>query len=55
MVYKKEWPTAAEASKEERRKKRPFLPKMRPYRQRQKERFEMLARPIIMINKMNIP
>ena len=37
---KKEWPTPAEASKEERRKERPFFRKVRPYKQRQKERFE---------------
>ena len=37
---KKEWPTPAEASKEERRKERPFFLKVRPYKQRQKERFE---------------
>ena len=36
----KEWPTLAEASKEERRKKRPFFRKIRPYKQRQEERFE---------------
>ena len=37
---KKEWPTPAETSKEERRKERPFFRKIRPYKQRQKERFE---------------
>ena len=37
---KKEWLTPAEASKEERRKERPFFRKVRPYEQRQKERFE---------------
>ena len=37
---KKEWPTLAEASKVERRKKRPFFCKMRPYKQRREERFE---------------
>ena len=37
---KKEWPTPAEALKEERRKEPPFLRKVRPYKQRQKERFE---------------
>ena len=37
---KKEQATPAEASKEERRKKRPFYRKIRPYKQRQQERFE---------------
>ena len=37
---KKEWPTLAEASKVERRKKRPFFGKMGPYKQRREERFE---------------
>ena len=37
---KKEWPTLAKASKVERRKKRPFFGKIRPYKQRQEERFE---------------
>ena len=39
---KKEWPTPAEASKEERRKERPFFRKIRPHKQRKKERFEMV-------------
>ena len=37
---KKEWPTLAEASKEERGKKRPFFRKIRPYKQRQEKIFE---------------
>ena len=37
---RKEWPTLAEASKVESRKKRPFFGKIRPYKQRQEERFE---------------
>ena len=37
---KKEWPTLAEALNVERRKKRPFFGKVRPYKQRQEERFE---------------
>ena len=36
----KEWPTPAEASKEKRRKKRPFFRKIRSYKQRQEERLE---------------
>ena len=39
-MTKKEWPTLAEASKVQRRKKRPFFGKIRPYKQRQQERFE---------------
>ena len=39
-MKKKEWPTLAEASKVERRKKRPFFGKIRPYTQRHGERFE---------------
>ena len=37
---KKEWPALAKVSIVERRKKRPFSGKMRPYKQRQEERFE---------------
>ena len=40
----------AEASKVERRKKQPFFGKIRPYKQRQEERFET----IIMTSKMKI-
>ena len=36
----KKRPTLAEASKVERRKKRPFFGKIRPYKKRQEERFE---------------
>ena len=36
----KEWLALAEGSKEERRKKGPFFRKIRPYNQRQEERFE---------------
>ena len=40
---KKEWPTPIQASKEERRKKRPFFRIIRPYKQRQKEIFETVG------------
>ena len=36
----KKYPTLAEASKVERRKKQPFFGKKRRYKQRQKERFQ---------------
>ena len=39
-MTKKVWPAPAEASKKERRKKRPFFRKIRPYKQRLEERFE---------------
>ena len=39
---KKEWPRLAESSKVERRRKRPFFGKIRTYKQRQEEIFEMV-------------
>ena len=41
-MTKKNWPTLVPALKEKRRKKPPFYRKIRPYKQRQEERFETL-------------